>query len=135
MVVLGFFQQPFDIASFEGEYAVRNTYVIWYCGNGHLGIVFLEVQEEVFVVDVGEEITVHQQNSVIEEFCYKLNATNCTKKMWLTNGLNLYTIARFLIMFLYLLFQIINSYINMLYSVRNQPVNIVVDDGFVAYRE
>ena len=124
------FQKTLDVATVKIKNAQLYTHIIGDSSYGHFRIVLLEMEEEIFIIDISEKIRIHHKNGIIKKRIYKLNATNSTKELGLSESTNLNSITRSSKMFLQLLTKIVNSHINMLYSIRNQTVYIMVNNTF-----
>ncbi len=124
------FQKTLDVATVKIKNAQLDTHIIGDSSDGHFRIVLLEMEKEVLIVDVSEKIRIHHKNGIIKKCIYKLNATNSTKELGLPECTHLHTITRSSKMFLQLLTKIVNSHIDMLYSIRNQTVYIMVNNTF-----
>ena len=124
------FQKPLDVATVKVKNAQFYTYIIGDSSNGHFRIVLLKMKEEIFIIDISEKIRIHHKNGIIIECIYKLNATNSTKELGLPECTHLHTITRCGKMPFQLLSKIVDRHIDMLYSIRNQTVYIMVNNTF-----
>lgn len=116
-----------------GQNPVWYRYRIWNCCHAHFCIIFLKMQEEIFVVDVCEQITIHHQYRVIIELIHETYTTNCTQILRFPYRLHLHLSSRFCEMFLQLLSEIIDRHGYIFYTITNQAVYIVVNDSFIPY--
>lgn len=75
------------------------------------------MKEEVLIVDVGEEVGVHHQYSVVVEGIYKLDAADGAEEFWFTEGANLNAFSWSGKMLLYLFAKVVDGDVYMLHSV------------------
>ena len=117
VVILWLLDQTLDLTSIEVEDAVWDADIVWYSSYRHLGIVLLEVEEEVLIVDVGEEIRVHHQDGIVVEGIHELDAADGAQELWLAESAHLHSIARFGIMLLNLLAEVVDGHIEVIDAV------------------
>ena len=91
------------------------------------------MQIEVLIVDVGKQVTVHHQHGVIIKVLHKLDAANSPKEFRFAHRLHLHLSTRHTEMLFYLLFQIVHRHGDMLHTIRNQTVYIMVNDALVTH--
>ena len=133
VVILGFLDKSLDIATVKIEDSEFDADIIRNSSYRHLSIMHLEVKKEVLIINVGEEIGVHHKNIIVVKSVHKLNATNSAKELRLTKGMYLYTITRGSKVLLDLLPKVVNSHIDMLHSIRNQTIHIMINDTLVSH--
>ena len=135
VVILGFLDKSLNVVAIEIEDTEFDADVVRNCCYRHLCIMYLEMQEEILIVYVGEEVGVHHKDGIVVEDIYKLDATDSTQELWFTESANLYAIARSIEMFLYLFTKVVDSYIDVLHSIGNEAINIMVNDALTSYFE
>ena len=93
----------------------------------------LEMEEEVLIVDIGEEVGVHNEYSVVIEGIHKLYAADGAEELRLSEGAYLNAFTWSSEMFFKLLAKVVDGYVDMLHSIRNKAVDIMVDDALTPY--
>ena len=132
VVILRFLYETFDIAAIEIEDTKLDTDVVRNGSNRHLCIVHLEVEEEVLIVDVGEKVGVHHKDGIVVESIYELDAAYSTKELRFVESAYSYAIVRGGEVFFQLLSKIVDSHIDVLHSIRNEAIYIMVDDALAS---
>ena len=90
------------------------------------------MKEEVLIVDVCKEVGIHHQYSVVVKGIYKLYAADGAEELRLAEGANLNAFTWSSEVLLYLFAKVVDGDVDMLHTIRNQSIYIVVNDALAS---